>query len=163
MHLIVVMMSAVRGHRDPESESATSERDALLRTPDEANGVAVQANATGWVGRVKAVAAGVSAGLLGAAPHVLHHVGPLAGAAVLAGATGKLIFGIVGFVAMIPLFRKLHRKSGGWQVPTLALAAMSVIFLFSTFVIGPALTGNDDDSIQPIPQGGREAHESHHD
>ena len=123
--------------------------DALIQTPDDADGVALQANATSWTGRVKALVAGVSAGLLGAAPHVLHHVGPLAGAAVLAGATGKLIFGVVGFIAMIPLFRKLHRKSGGWRVPALALAAMSVIFLFSTLVIGPALTGGDDDSVQP--------------
>ncbi|MBI5310877.1 MAG: hypothetical protein HZB14_07640 [Actinobacteria bacterium] len=136
--------------------------DALPRTPDDADDVALQANATGWVGRVKAVAAGISAGLLGAAPHVLHHVGPLAGAAVLAGATGKLIFGVVGFVAMIPLFRKLHRKSGGWRVPALALVAMSVIFLFSTLVIGPALTGGDDPA-QPTTEDERKAHESHHD
>lgn len=137
--------------------------DTLIQTPDDADGVALKANATGWVGRVKALAAGVSAGLLGAAPHVLHHVGPLAGAAVLAGAAGKLIFGVVGFVAMIPLFRKLHRKSGGWRVPALALAAMSVIFLFSTLVIGPALTGNDDDSVKPTTQDEQKAHESHHD
>jgi len=135
---------------------------ALIQTSDDADGVALQARATGWVGRVKALAAGVSAGLLGAAPHVLHHVGPLAGAAVLAGATGKLIFGVVGFVAMIPLFRKLHRKSGGWRVPALALAAMSVIFLFSTLVIGPALTGNDD-SVKSTTQDEQKAHESHHD
>lgn len=137
--------------------------DALIQTPDDAVDVALQASATGWTGRVKALVAGVSAGLLGAAPHVLHHVGPLAGAAILAGATGKLIFGVVGFVAMIPLFKKLHRKSGGWRVPALALAAMSVIFLFSTFVIGPALTDGDDDSVQPSTQDEQKAHESHHD
>lgn len=140
--------------------------DAPLRTPDDADDaddVASQSNAMGLVGRSKAVAAGVSAAVLGAAPHVLHHVGPLAGAALLAGATGKLIFGVVGFVAMIPLFRKLHRKSGGWRVPALAFAAMSVVFLFSTLVIGPALTGGGDDSVKAVPQDEQQGHDAHHD
>ena len=36
--------------------------------------------------------------VVGAAPHVLHHIGPLAGAAFLAGAGGTLVFGAVGLV-----------------------------------------------------------------
>jgi hypothetical protein len=48
---------------------------------------AVAAPPAGALGRLRAMAAGVGAAVLGAAPHVLHHVGPLAGAAVLAGAT----------------------------------------------------------------------------
>lgn len=43
--------------------------------------------------RVRMTPAAVGADVLGAAPHVLHHVGPPAGAAVLAGGTGKLLFG----------------------------------------------------------------------
>jgi len=39
---------------------------------------------------------GVFIGLL---PHVLHHVGPLAGAAVLAGAGGIALFGAIGLIA----------------------------------------------------------------
>jgi hypothetical protein len=34
----------------------------------------------------------------GVLPHVLHHIGPLAGAALLAGAGGKLLFAVAGFV-----------------------------------------------------------------
>lgn len=60
------------------------------------------------------------AGLLGAAPHVLHHVGPLAGAALLAGATGKILFAVLGFVLIIPMMIKMHRISGGLDpVPAL--------------------------------------------
>ena len=36
--------------------------------------------------------------VVGAAPHVLHHVGPLAGAALLAGTGGKLLFAAAGLV-----------------------------------------------------------------
>jgi hypothetical protein len=49
--------------------------------------------------RLSAAAARIWSGVLavwgvvtGLAPHVLHHVGPLAGAALLAGAGGKLLF-----------------------------------------------------------------------
>ena len=46
--------------------------------------------------RVRATFAAVGAAVLGAAPHVLHHAGPLAGAALLAGVGGKLLFGALG-------------------------------------------------------------------
>src|SRR5688500_1267569 len=53
--------------------------------------------------RARAALAGVGAAVLGAAAHVLHHVGPLAGAALLAGATGKLLFGALGFLLAVPM------------------------------------------------------------
>jgi hypothetical protein len=59
----------------------------------------------------------VGAAVLGAAPHVLHHVGPLAGAALLAGATGKLLFGALGFLLAVPMLRRLRRRTGSWRVP----------------------------------------------
>ena len=90
--------------------------------------------------------AGVGAAVLGVAPHVLHHVGPLAGAAVLAGATGKLLFGALGFVLAIPILRRLHRRHGSWAVPGGVLAFMAVVFAFSAFVIGPAVTGGSDST-----------------
>jgi hypothetical protein len=91
--------------------------------------------------RVRAALAGLGAALLGAAPHVLHHVGPLAGAALLAGATGKLLFGALGFLLAIPMLRRLRRRTGSWRVPGGALALMAVVFAFSSLVFGPALTG----------------------
>jgi hypothetical protein len=62
--------------------------------------------------RMRAAVAAVGATLLGAAPHVLHHVGPVAGAAVLAGASGKLLFGALGFLLAVPMLRGLHRRHG---------------------------------------------------
>jgi hypothetical protein len=55
-------------------------------------------SAQGAVTRVRAALATTCATVLGAAPHVPHHVGPLAGAALLAGATGKLLFGALGLL-----------------------------------------------------------------
>ena len=67
--------------------------------------------------RVRATLAAVGAAVLGAAPHVLHHAGPLAGAALLAGVSGKLLFGALGFLLAIPMLRRLRRRHDSWAVP----------------------------------------------
>lgn len=119
--------------------------------------------------RVRAALAAGGAAVLGAAPHVLHHVGPLAGAALLAGATGKVLFGALGFLLAVRMLRRLRRRTGSWRVPGGALALMALVFTFSTFVIGPALTGGDDGTASSAPgttvpaaPPGDDAHESHH-
>jgi hypothetical protein len=117
--------------------------------------------------RVRAALAGVGAAVLGAAPHVLHHVGPLAGAALLAGATGKVLFGALGFLLAIPMLRRLRRRTGAWRVPGGALALMAVVFAFSSFVIGPAVTGGDEPAapanVPSAPAGvSPDEHEAHH-
>ena len=38
----------------------------------------------------------IVAAIAGIAPHLLHHAGPLAGSALLAGAAGTALFGIAG-------------------------------------------------------------------
>ena len=96
-------------------------------------------------GRVRTGLLAVWAAVAGAAPHVLHHVGPLAGTAIVAGAGGRIVFGAAGFVATIPMLRRLRRRTGNWRAPALALAAFAAIFAFSTLVIGPALSGADTD------------------
>ena len=119
--------------------------------------------------RVRAAVAAVGAAVLGAAPHVLHHVGPLAGAALLAGATGKLLFGAFGFLLVVPMLRRLRRRHGSWAVPGGAMALMAVAFTFSTFVIGPAITGSGTESAAPAknspvapPGDSQSTHQSHH-
>ena len=120
------------------------------------------------VGRVRAALAATGATLLGIAPHVLHHAGPLAGAALLAGVSGRLLFGAIGFVAAVPMLRRLHRRTGSWQLPAGVLAVMVAVFAFSTLVIGPALTGSGEDgsSAQPprpgVTQPPPAGHDSHH-
>ena len=102
-------------------------------------------------GRVRAGLLAIWAGATGAAPHVLHHVGPLAGTAIVAGAGGRIVFGAAGFVATIPMLRRLRRRTGSWRAPALALAAFAAIFTFSTLVIGPAVSGSATPTDTAVP------------
>ena len=121
----------------------------------------------GWR-RLRAAVAGVGAAVLGAAPHVLHHVGPLAGAALLAGVTGRLLFGALGLLLAIPMLRRLRRRTGSWRAPGGALALMAVVFAFSSFFVGPAVTGGDEPAAPAknppsAPAGvSPDEHETHH-
>lgn len=97
---------------------------------------------------------------IGLLPHVLHHVGPLAGAALLAGAGGTVLFAAIGFVASIPFLLRLHRRFRTWRAPAIALAVFAAMFSLSSFVVGPAISGGDSTREQPgIEQRG---HDEHH-
>lgn len=116
--------------------------------------------------RVAAAAGRVWSGVLaawgvatGLAPHVLHHVGPLAGAALVAGATGRLLFAAIGFVAAIPFLLRLHRRFGTWKAPAVALSLFAAMFALSTFVIGPAITGGGSDQPNQEQPGGHMGHQ----
>lgn len=99
---------------------------------------------------------------IGLLPHVLHHVGPLAGAALLAGAVGTALFFAIGIVASIPFLLRLHRRFRTWRAPAAALALFVGLFSLSSFVIGPAISGTDDPA-QPRPGIDQPAgHEQHH-
>jgi len=98
----------------------------------------------------------------GLAPHVLHHVGPLAGAALLAGFGGNVLFFALGLVLSLPMLRRLYRRFGTFVAPALAVIAFAGVFSFSSLVIAPRLTSTDK-SPSPVP--GIEqptGHESHH-
>jgi hypothetical protein len=104
---------------------------------------------------------GAWGGFIGLLPHVLHHVGPLAGAALLAGATGRVLFAAIGLLATIPLLRRLYRRFKTWRAPAIALAIFAAMFSLSSFVIGPAISGDEE----PAPQPGIEqpaGHDEHH-
>lgn len=111
--------------------------------------------------RIAAVRAGVVsflAGVLGLAPHVLHHIGPIAGAALITGAGGTALFAVLGFLLTIPFLLRLHRKFGTWRAPAIALAVFVVMFAFSTFVLGPALFDGDGGAAgEPT-----DTHQEHH-
>jgi len=111
------------------------------------------------VGRVWGAALAVWGGFVGLLPHVLHHVGPLAGAALLAGATGRVLFAVIGFVAAIPFLRRLRRRFDTWRAPAIALAIFAVMFSLSSFVIGPAIAGDEAQSRPAIVEDG---HAEHH-
>ena len=100
--------------------------------------------------------------ILGVTPHLLHHVGPLAGAALLAGAGGTALFAAIGFLASIPFLIRLHRRFHTWVAPAIATVLFAAMFTFSTFVIAPALTGGNST---PSPSPGTEqpsGHAGHH-
>ena len=112
--------------------------------------------ATGRLWSAVVAAWGAVIGLL---PHVLHHIGPLAGAALLAGTGGTLLFAAIGFVAAIPFLLRLRRRFATWRAPAIALAIFAAMFSLSSFVIGPAISGGDESSRPRIEQ---DSHEQHH-
>lgn len=109
-----------------------------------------------WSGLVGAI--GVVVGLV---PHLLHHVGLLTGTALVAGAAGTTLFGVLGLAASVPFLLRLRRRFGTWWAPVIGLAVFAVMFSVSAFVIGPTLTGSTDGpgDPQPTPSAG---HNDHH-
>ena len=126
-----------------------------------------EAGATASVG-VRAVrtlataTSGAVAVISGIAPHVLHHVGPLAGTALLAGAGGTVLFGVAGFAVSIPMLLRLRRRFGTWAAPAVASAIFAGVYLFSALVVGPALTAEpaavEAPASTPVPS----EHAGHH-
>ena len=125
----------------------------------------------GLLGPVRVALSTVLAAVLGVLPHVLHHAGPLAGAALFAGVGGSLLFGALGLLAAVPLLLRMHRRCGTWRRPLAALGLFAAIFALSTFVIGPALTSSDGGeasdpeapAAQPTPERrAPSGHEGHH-
>lgn len=92
------------------------------------------------------------------AAHVLHHVGPLAGAALLAGAGGTVVFFVLGLLLSLPLLRRIHRRFGSWVAPALAVAAFAAVFTVSSVAIAPRLT----DESTPATPTERPSHADHH-
>jgi hypothetical protein len=99
---------------------------------------------------------------MGLAPHVLHHAGPLAGAALVGGVTGSLLFGAIGFVLAVPFLLRLRRRCGGWRVPGAVLAVMVVVFTISTFVVGPAISGGGESTGSTTAPATGSGHMGHH-
>lgn len=85
----------------------------------------------------------------GVAPHVLHHVGPLAGAALLAGTAGRLIFFLIGLAAATPMLIRLHRRFQTWTAPAIAVAIFALTYTVSSLYLGPLVTGQTDTSTEP--------------
>jgi hypothetical protein len=91
-------------------------------------------------------ALGVVSGL---APHLLHHIGLLAGTALIAGIGGTVLFGVIGLTAMVPMLVRLRRRFSSWWAPGIATVLFATMFLVSTFVIGPVLRSATDRPAEP--------------
>jgi hypothetical protein len=114
--------------------------------------------AAGWNALTAAIAT-----LMGLLPHLLHHVGIFAGAALVTGVGGNLAFGALGLLLSLPLLRRLYRRFRTWKAPAAAVAVFTVMFSLSAFVIGPALTtdGPSEDGV-PTRTPTPEDHGDHH-
>jgi hypothetical protein len=103
-----------------------------------------------WKATRDAVGAAVGT-VLGIVPHVLHHVGLLAGAALITGATGNALLYAVGLLFSVPMLRRLYRRFRTWWAPAIAVAVFTGLFSLSAFVIGPAISGADDERPPTSP------------
>ena len=110
------------------------------------------------LGRVGAAFSAAVGALSGIAPHVLHHVGPIAGAALMTGSGGTALFGAIGFVLTVPMLLRLRSRFRTWLAPGIALAIFAGVFTVSAIWIGPAIRGDDNGST--ADQAGD--HTSHH-
>lgn len=116
--------------------------------------------------RLRLALGSLASGMLGLAPHVLHHVGPLAGAALLAGSTGRALFGGLGLLVAVPGLLLMRRRTGSWRRPVAALALFATLFSLSSFLVVPALTGAQPSEVRPTtppaPTPAEPEHGGHH-
>ncbi len=99
----------------------------------------------------------------GVTPHVLHHIGPLAGAALFAGFGGKAIVFAAGLLLSVPMLRRLYRRFGTPVAPALAVAVFAGLFIFSGLVAAPWLTGSEKAPAPGIEQPTTPSgHATHH-
>jgi hypothetical protein len=112
---------------------------------------AITSDRRGWLARIGAALSAAVGVVAGIAPHVLHHAGPIAGAALLAGAAGTLLFGVIGLILTIPMLLRLRRRFGTWAAPGVALALFAVAFTMSTLWIGRAIRGDGGGSTAEEP------------
>lgn len=115
-----------------------------------------------WRDRLRAVWSALVGGIgfaLGLLPHILHHIGILAGTALVAGSGGTTLFGALGFLASIPFLLQLRRRFGTWRAPAIGLLIFALMFSLSAFVIGPAISGVGGATPASAPTVD---HSSHH-
>ncbi len=141
---------------DPSATRTTRGRAAPAASGDTARGAGRRLRAW-WSALVGAIGA-----VVGLAPHVLHHIGLLAGTALVAGAGGTALFAILGLVASVPFLLRLRRRFGTWWAPAIGLAVFAVMFAVSALLVGPAINGGADGP----PGGGQPSpsidHSGHH-
>lgn len=110
--------------------------------------------ATGETPRLGVIRNGLSVAwgaVSGVAPHVLHHVGPLAGAALLAGAAGRILFFLLGLLAATPMLVRLYRRFRSWAAPVIAISLFALTYTVSSTYIGPLFTGSESTTNPPAP------------
>lgn len=114
----------------------------------------------GGLGAWRAISA-ITGSLVGIFPHVLHHAGLIVGAAVLTGARGNLLFGVLVLAFSMPLLRRLYVRFSTWRAPAVVLAILVAMFSVSAFVIGPAISGEAPVNRTPVKTPDHSEYEGH--
>jgi peptidoglycan/LPS O-acetylase OafA/YrhL len=99
-------------------------------------------------GRLRHAVTAVWGAVSGVAPHVLHHVGPLAGAAILAGTAGRVLFFFIGLGLATPMLIRLYRRFDTWAAPAIAATVFVVTYTVSSLYLGPLLT-RETTTVEP--------------
>ena len=108
-------------------------------------------SAAATAGRLRHLLSAAWGAVSGIAPHVLHHVGPLAGAAILAGTGGRVIFFFLGLALAIPMLFRLYRRFRTWMAPAVAVTIFVVTYALSSLFLGPLISGATDGSADGPP------------
>ena len=133
---------------DTPSATAATEQECHSTILHGTTGQAPQGT-RGRLGAIRdAVVAAVGA-VLAIVPHVMHHIGLVVGAAFLTGAGGNALFYVIGLAFSVPMLRRLHRRFGSWRAPVIAVVVFTAVFSLSAFVIGPAISGDDEPGRSP--------------
>ena len=128
--LIQLLRRAPRGR-----QQLAAKEESLLR-----------AARNGLLARAYGLASATVGAIAGITPHVLHHIGPIAGAAILTGTEGSVLFGAIGLGLTLPLLLRLKKRFNSWAAPAVALALFAIMFTLSTLWIGPAIRGDNSGS-----------------
>jgi hypothetical protein len=111
-----------------------------------------------WIRSIWHAVSGAIGAAVGLAPHVMHHVGFLAGTALVAGTAGTVLFGAVGLLASVPMLLRLRRRFGTWRAAAIALGVFAAMFSLSAFVLGPAIAGNSGEAPPGVSETEHEQH-----
>ena len=156
LHCVFVVEGKYRGMRttnDLEAMKPPSGKDQVI------GGTAAEGSVDRERRTVWTMLSGALGGIVGLAPHVLHHIGPLVGTALVAGSGGTVLFAVLGLVAAVPMLIKLRHRFSNWWAPGIALGVFTAMFLISSFVVGPLISALND----PVAPGLSEVnHLAHH-
>src|SRR5215207_10119928 len=97
-------------------------------------------------------------GTVGLGPHMLHQIGFLASTALIAGAAGAAVFGLLGLVAATSLLLRLSRQFGSCGHPPSSWRCFAAMFMASAFLIGPAISGGNMPPAEARPGDRKDGH-----
>lgn len=147
--------------KDEETKDVVAAAHAVVAPAPDTLVAAAALGGTRWRTLRDTLGAALGA-VLGLVPHVLHHIGLLAGAALVTGVAGNALLFALGLVFSVPLLLRLYRRFRTWRAPAIAITVFAAVFSVSALVIGPALGGGASEPVPPSPVVENDDHVGHH-